>query len=370
MSTARLAYAIQMSPANYHLLPRLMRALYDQDNYYALHFDPKIAPADVKQQLLDMWNTLRASGISYRHENVVVLKPEIVTYRGITMTLNFLTCAEKLLSVGDWDFFINLSGADFPTASQKTMKKLLYRTRNANFVEWKARRTWGSYAKRRLGHFYVDTGLVTRSSENGSYLTGYGSDDVDAADEGAHVRNPIADHVDFTLAKSSGWLILSKRFTRFLLRNSQSKKLLMALAYSDASDEHYFGSMLWNSGFRDTVVNSNMRNIFFVAPNGSFALGADGRRRRQHPFWVDELDEDGKELMFWRQLWNEPAFFTRKIRALNGFCARVEREMIGLGDKVDKVRVGEYEAALTKSFSALVEPLLARTVADAEEDEW
>ncbi|CAN8068215.1 unnamed protein product [Agarophyton chilense] len=346
-----------------------MRALYDEDNWYALHFDPKIPASEAERKVGEVWSTLGASRVLYRRENVIVLRPEVITYRGITMTLNFLTAAEKLLTMGAWDFFINLSGADFPTASQKLMKKLLNRVRKANFVEWKPRRTWASYARRRLGHFYIDTGLVTLRSENGSYLTGQGSHDVDAQDESAHVRNPIADHGDFTMAKSSGWFILSRKFTTFVLRNSLSKKLLIALAYSDASDEHYFGSLLWNSHFRDTVVDSNMRNIFFVAPNGSFALGTDGKRRRQHPFWVDELDEDGKELMFWRKLWNEPAFFTRKIRAMNGFCERVEGEMIGIGDIVDNQKVAKYEQALTRSFAAVTESITVGTALDEDEDE-
>ncbi|PXF44223.1 Beta-glucuronosyltransferase GlcAT14A [Gracilariopsis chorda] len=345
---------IQLSPANYHLLPRLLRALYDQDNYYALHFDPKIAATDAKHVLSKARDMLDNSGIKQNDRNVLVLEPEVITYRGMTMTLNFLTGAERLLSTGDWDFFINLSGADFPTASQRLMKELLGRVSHANFVEWKPHRTWPSYAKRRLGHFYVDTGLVTMRSSNGSYLTAFGRQEVDSRNEDDHIRNPIAEHVDFTLAKSSGWVVLSRRFTRYVLRDSRARRLLVALGYTDASDEHYFASLLWNSAFRETVVDSNLRNIFFVAPNGSFAMGSDGKRRRQHPFWVDELDEASGELMFWRRLWDEPGLWTRKIRGVNGLCERVEREMIGIGHDVDRVKVREYESRMEKRFGALV----------------
>lgn len=351
---ARLAYMIQLSPGNYHLLPRLLRALYHEDNYYALHFDPKIAAADAENVLSQARDTLDKCGMKHGDRNVLVLEPEVITYRGMTMTLNYLTGAESLLSAGEWDFFINLSGADFPTASQNLAKKLLGRVPDANFVEWKARRTWRSYASRRLGHFYVDTGLVRMHSSNGSYLTAYGRPDVDSANEESHIRNPIAEHVDFTVAKSSGWVVLSRRFTRHVLRDARARRLLVALGYTDASDEHYFASLLWNGAFRGTVVGSNLRNIFFVAPNGSFAMGRDGKRRRQHPFWVDEVDLDSGELMFWKRLWEEPGLWTRKIRGVNGLRSRVEREMIGIGRDVDWAKVGQYERRMEERFGAMV----------------
>lgn len=358
---ARVAYFIQVSDANLPLLPRLLVALYDPANWYALHLDRKIDEVTAHAALRATYQELGSRwgvGVEQNVPNLVVARSEVITYRGATMTMNYLTGANRLLAEGDWDYFVNLSGADYPTASQATIRKLLGKIRGCrNFVEWKPRSTWQGFVERRLGEFYVDTGLAKLDSTESEYVDPTGLEVSLQVPGGPRVANPLVAHLDYTVAKSSGWFILSRAFCEHLRGDSDARKMLAALAFSDASDEHFFATVLWNGGprWRESVVPSNLRTIFFVAPNGSFALGTDGKRSRQHPFWVDDVDDAGK-LLFWKELKKMPGFFTRKVRDGGDFRNRVDREMIGLGElgKNDVVKLREYEASLEARFDEVV----------------
>ena len=132
--STRLAYFIQISPANHPLLPRLLSSLYWPENYYMLHFDIAIPTATVHTTLVRTYSLL-----PFTH-NVHILPSERITYRGMTMTLNFLSGLTALLS-HPWSHFINLSAADYPTVSQHTIRRLLTRAKGKSFLEWKPRPT-------------------------------------------------------------------------------------------------------------------------------------------------------------------------------------------------------------------------------------
>lgn len=344
---ARIGYFIQISESNVaHLIP-LLRALYDSENVYALHFDAKMGRSAVYDHVRGLFRGI--SDVAPVPENVLLVKSEIVTYRGITMTMNYLTGINFLLSTGrPWDFFVNLSGADYPTAPQLLIRELLgsplVLQRKLSFVEWKPIDTWGQFKERRLDHIYIDTGLAKHFATRGEYITNKSMLDM-----------PLARHMDYTVAKTSGWFIFSRYFCEYLALSPEARKMMTIFSFSDASDEHYFGSVLWNSqDFRERVVPSNLRSIFFVAPNGSFAMGADGTRSRQHPFFVDDRGEDGNPL-FWDSLWENPSFFARKFRHRDSqIRQRINENMLGLGDRIRRNAMQDYSERLRSRFAILL----------------
>ena len=273
-----------------------------------LHFDIVIPTATVHTTLVHTYSLL-----PFTH-NVHILPSEPITYRGITMTPNFLSGLTALLS-HPWSHFINLSGADYPTVSQHTIRRLLTRAKGKSFLEWKPRPTWNAFQQHRLGEWYMDTALGKTDSP-GDYII-----------PSQAAPNPLAENLQYVFAKSSGWVILSRPFCEFLLADSWPRKVLMSLTFSDASDEHLFASVAYNTKWRRHVVPDNLRSIFFVAPNGSFAMGKSGVRSRQHPFWVDEVDDAG-DFLFWDKLVSNPGFFTRKLRDSGGFRDRVDSELL------------------------------------------
>lgn len=272
------------------------------------------------------------------------------------MAMNYLSGLTALLAKPGWDFFVNLSGADFPTARQEIVQQLLGQVKGRNFVHWKPRGSWQGFADKRLREFYVDTGLAKIHAEMGDYLNVEG-EAIGKETKEVGVRNPIVQAVDFVIAKTSGWFVLSRAFCEHLRGDAGVRKMVALMAYMDASDEHMIGSVLWNSDrWRGSVVDGNLRSIFFVAPNGSFAMGEGGRRTRQHPFWVDERNEEG-DWLFWKTLVEHPGFWTRKVRGGTegaGFREKVEKELMGKGADAWGNECEAYEERLTETFKAMV----------------
>ena len=274
-----------------------------------------------------------------------------MTYRGVTLALNYLAGATTLLRARvPFDYFVNLSGADYPTARPSLITSLLARAApyRLSFVEWKPRKQWRRFARGRLGRIFVDTALV--SGRPGQYLMPPNEEEgYPAAPE--KWRNPAWPYVGFTVAKTSGWFIWHRELVEHLVLDAYPRRLYAAFHLSDASDEHIYATAIWNSVyFRQRAVAHNMRSIFFVAPNGSYALADDGvSRRRQHPYFVDDVDDRG-QLLFWNELWRSPAFFTRKVRVGGSVTSKIDSEMLGN----DGGRRSEYERRLVESFDTIL----------------
>jgi len=267
---------------------------------------------------------------------------EYVTYRGITLALNYISGATTLLRAGvEFDYLINLSGADYPTARPQLISQLLSYTSpyRLSFVEWKPRETWRRFARGRLGRIFVDTALVSygdddndnsiKNSSRGEYFLPPNEDEGYPAAP-PEWRNPTWPHVEFTVAKTSGWFIWHRELVEHLVLDSIPRRMYSAFALSDASDEHIYATIIWNDDYlRTRTVNNNWRNIFFIAPNGSYALADDGvSRKRQHPYFVDDVDDTTGELLFWDQLWNSPSLFTRKVRTQGNVTDMIDARML------------------------------------------
>lgn len=115
-SVPRLAYLISGSTGDGKSLKRALKALYHPRNHYVVHLDLE-APAAERLELADFVNNeplFRSVG------NVrMILRANLVTYRGPTMVTNTLHAAAILLKDGgDWDWFINLSASDYPLVTQ------------------------------------------------------------------------------------------------------------------------------------------------------------------------------------------------------------------------------------------------------------
>lgn len=115
----RLAYLISGSKGDCESLKRTLKALYHPLNQYAVHLDLE---ASVEERL-ELVSFVRNEELFGRVGNVrVVVKSNLVTYRGPTMVSNTLHAAAILLKEGgEWDWFINLSASDYPLVTQDGM---------------------------------------------------------------------------------------------------------------------------------------------------------------------------------------------------------------------------------------------------------
>ena len=112
----RIAYLISGSMGDGECLKRALRALYHPRNQYAVHLDLEASA----EERLDLANFVRNEPLFAKLGNVrVVVKSNLVTYRGPTMVTNTLQSAAILLKeAAEWDWFINLSASDYPLVTQ------------------------------------------------------------------------------------------------------------------------------------------------------------------------------------------------------------------------------------------------------------
>lgn len=100
--------------------------------------------------------------------NVFVMPSSSVTYAGVSMLVNTLDGMHALLlSNPSWDYFINLSGSDYPLTSKTAIRRLLriqaVKTHPTNFVHYSTnRKSWDVLAKHRLGRLPFDFSLGLR----------------------------------------------------------------------------------------------------------------------------------------------------------------------------------------------------------------
>lgn len=350
-----VAYFIQASVKNSKQVPRLVGALCDRNAVFSLHLDvsiPSIIADDVTRSARKRCSS-----------RLILVPREHVTYRGITLSHNYLSGAVALFTARvNFDYFINISGADYPTVRTCFLTELLATASSyrLSFIDWHPQEKWRRFARGRLMRRFVDTALVAPNLP-GRYYTP--PNDIPLPETAPQYLNLQFEHIGWTVAKSSGWFIWHRSLVEHLLLDNRARNMLAAFAQSDASDEHYFATVVWNSpDLRSRTVPSNWRAVFFEAPNGSAPLLEDGiTRSRQHPFYVDEEDENG-HLLFWSLLQQTPAFFTRKVRDNGRITDEIDSHLLNGGPLRRR-----YESLVRSSFKTSVQHHLDSTKLDIDE---
>ncbi|KAK6182401.1 hypothetical protein SNE40_010102 [Patella caerulea] len=114
---------------------RLLRAIYRPHNYYCIHVDSSADPS-VRKAMINIINCLPNVYEATKSTRVVwgkfsVLEPELV-------------CMKDLLRYGDWKYFINLTGQEFPLKTNLQIVKILKSVDGANSVDGIIERKWRS----------------------------------------------------------------------------------------------------------------------------------------------------------------------------------------------------------------------------------
>jgi len=297
---ANISYFIQVSVSNVATVSRLMRVLYHRDNFYAIHFDKKIEELLVNETLKEIAQVIPGrSGVETLldlPDNIIILPRKYVSYMGISMVLNTIAGMEALAESYSWDFFINLSGSDYPLLSQPRIRKILGHAKqrlprpNFMWIDGNSEK-WGN----RLAQLHFDPALYPEApvSHNSNSF-----ELLQAIPPGA--QHPFANVSWFSFAKCEAWMILSNEFVNYIIRSIDSKELLIKFAHSLAADEHFFCSLLKSREDIYPHINSTMRFILWWHPQ----LGNSGAR----PFTLDD-----KWWIVGKSLRCSGALFTRKV---------------------------------------------------------
>ncbi|GJD12868.1 Beta-glucuronosyltransferase GlcAT14B [Galdieria sulphuraria] len=366
-TSKNIAFSIQVSSNNIEMVPRLMRAVYHPDNVYAVHFDAKIPTVQVQECLIELarqhFFRLNGDGLEakdatdemlvnqtkYFPDNIHFVPREPVTYSGITVVLNTIRLMTYLLQNDErWEYYINLSGSDYPLVSPHFLRRLLGRIpeyQTLNFLWSDPNPAQYQY---RFKPVIVDSSLYsftppqndTPSTADLHWLQCSVCDEGDLKRK-KDIEHPFGSNKYFRTFKSEAWMVASREFCRYVVTSWEAKQLLARLTNSWMTDEHYFITLLENSAmFKDTRVDDSLRSVTWYHPRKP-------RGPTTHPHSVDDVD------LFWSNIRCSRALFARKFTIPNGaMLDLIDRELIGEEDT-------EYSKEVIRKFDYLVSKTLA-----------
>ncbi|HTN46324.1 MAG TPA: beta-1,6-N-acetylglucosaminyltransferase [Flavipsychrobacter sp.] len=236
--TVRIAYFVLV-----HRFPqqfmRLFKAIYHIDNQYLVHIDKK---ADNKT-----YEIIHQFLIQY--PNAHIMESANIVWGGYSMVQAELNGMKQLLSLGiKWDFFINLSGQDFPLKSQNDIRRFLSRNKKSNFIKLLNQEVERPDTMNRIEHYFTETD------------TGFSA-----------VTHKRAFMKNVTSFIGGQWMILNRRCCEFICHSPEVKKFEEYYFNTLIADESFFQTVLMNTSFAGTIVNDDKRFIIWI-PDGLIKL--------------------------------------------------------------------------------------------------
>lgn len=248
----RLAYSISGSAGDGVSLKRALKALYHPRNQYAVHLDLEATA----EERLELARWVSEEKVFKEVGNVrVVVRSNLVTYRGLTMVSNTLHAAAILLKDIDdgesWDWFINLSASDYPLMTQDDILHTLFDIpRDLNFIEHTSDIGWKK--DQRAKPVIIDPGLYSQPKSEVFWIS-------------EKRRLPTA----YNLFTGSAWMMLSRPFVEYCLWGWDNLPRIVLMYYANflSSPEGYFHTVICNADeFRNTTVNHDLHFISWDNP--------------------------------------------------------------------------------------------------------
>ncbi|XP_052191179.1 beta-glucuronosyltransferase GlcAT14A isoform X2 [Diospyros lotus] len=234
-----IAYLI--SGSDPHRILRLLLAVYHPRNHYLLHLDLSAPQSD--RQFLAV--TVRSIAVFRAAQNVNVIgKADFAYPKGSSPLSSTLHGASILLRLSaNWDWFINLSVADYPLVTQDDLLHILsYLPKDLNFVNHTSYIGWKE--SRSLKRIIVDPGLYISEKIWMFY---------------ASQKRELPDA--FRLFMGSSSAILSRKVIEFCILGTDNlpRTLLMYLSNTPSAASVYFPTVLCNSRqFSRTTINHGL----------------------------------------------------------------------------------------------------------------
>jgi Core-2/I-Branching enzyme len=218
------------------LFKRMFKATYSANNIYLVHVDTKSGPS-IREEIQYFVS---------QYVNVHMMRSYDWIYGGYSAIEIQLRAMQQLLEE-PWDFFVNLTGQDFPLKRQDQIRDYLISRRSNNFMhvmdverEWVAaqfRTRWyfieckvGSIPLLRRKRVWP---LPWRRSYPPQYRQ-YGG---------------------------STWFIGNREFCEYISYDSRVDPLKSFYKHSYIPEEEFFQTAIMHSPFRHTVINDNKRLI-------------------------------------------------------------------------------------------------------------
>ncbi|MCZ2249547.1 MAG: beta-1,6-N-acetylglucosaminyltransferase [Bacteroidia bacterium] len=218
---------------------RLFKAIYHPENYYLIHLDKK-AGIDIYEDI---------AGFLADFPSTYILESENVVWGGYSMVQAELNGMNYLLKLNlEWDFFINLSGQDYPLKSQKIIREYLTKNKGNNFIKIANQISARPETMNRIDNYFEET-------ENGFSGVPY---------KRAYLKNVIP-------YIGGQWMILTRECCEFICNSGEAKKFEDYYLNTLIADESFFQTVLMNTSFDGKLINDDKRAIIWI-PDGDIKL--------------------------------------------------------------------------------------------------
>lgn len=218
---------------------RLFKAIYHPENYYLIHVDKRSGLA-LKKQIQEYLSDF---------PNASMLKSGNTLWGGYSLIDAELRGIKQLLKMGlKWEFFINLSGQDFPLKSQAHIKNFLKRNIGKDFIKVVNQTKFRFDTLYRIENYVEELGdSIRRTPLKRPYLS------------------------DVTPFIGNQWMILSRKFCEFVSYNPEAERFKNFYRNTFIPDEGFFQTVIMNTSYKGIIVNDDKRTIDWV-PSGTIKL--------------------------------------------------------------------------------------------------
>lgn len=215
---------------------RLFKTIYDPKNYYLVHVD-KRAGRDLYQEVLNFLTDF---------PNSQLLKSQNVVWGGYSMVDVELRGIRKLLKISaKWDFFINLSGQDFPLKPQSIIEDFLRQNKGKSFIKIADQAKERPNTLNRINNYFCE-------SDNG-FL-------------GKPFKRVFLPKI--TPYIGGQWKILSRNCCEFICSNPKVAKFRKFYKHTLIPDEGFFQTVLMNTNYTGKIINDDKRAIVWIPDMG------------------------------------------------------------------------------------------------------
>ncbi len=214
----------------------MFRAIYHENDYFLIHID-KRAGTDLYS---DIQNFLRD------YPNAYLLESQSVVWGGYSMVSAELRGIEKLLELNlNWDFYINLSGQDFPIKPISYIRDYLSTRKGSDFILSRNQYTKRPNTMNRIENYFVES------------ETGF---------EGAPFARAYMPYTTPYIGWQ--WKILSRNCCEFITLSPEVDKFRDYYENTLIPDESFFQTVLMNTDYMENIINDDKRAIIWIPEIG------------------------------------------------------------------------------------------------------
>ncbi|WP_114821792.1 beta-1,6-N-acetylglucosaminyltransferase [Chryseobacterium sp. KLBC 52] len=224
----RIAYFIMI-----HHKPEVFKSMfekiYTRDQFYLIHIDKK-----AKQEFIE-----EIQLYIVHFPNVYILDSMNIVSGGFNIVQAELNAMEFLLNVSkEWDYFINLSGEDYPLKSQNIIRKFLTTNKGRNYLFYYDQKFYRPDTLKRIQNHFTELAYVISSF--------------------IYKRSFMKDVIPYIGGK---WFMFTRETCLFLTNNKMVMDFEDYYLHTFLPADSFFQTVLMNTSFNDIIVNDDKRAV-------------------------------------------------------------------------------------------------------------